>query len=398
MTTSEAPGTGSTPVWRIVAEREITTQVRRKSFRISAAVLVVGVIALVVLSSVFGDKPSHYKVAVSDATASSVVDAASKALDASDDGSDIQVRSVSSDRAAESLVRDGKVDAALLVADDGYRLVGDREVDSELAGVLTTTVQKDALDRNAEAQQVDLNALQAGSAVTQDLLDPNAENAGARSALAFVMVLLFYATAVMFGITIAQSVVQEKESRIVEILAAAVPIRSLLWGKVVGNSILAFGQIALVAVTGLIALRLTDFDDLLSVAGGVVGWYVLFFVLGFVAMAGLWAIAGSLASRQEDLQSTTMPGNLLLFAPYMIAVTAGEGVKTVVSMLPITSAMLMPARLAEGGVPWWQLAVAVLSNLVAIVATVWIGARIYERTLMRTERRIGFREALSLDG
>ena len=92
----------------------------------------------------------------------------------------------------------------------------------------------------------------------------------------------------------------------------------------------------------------------------------------------------------------SLPGNLILFAPYMIAVAAGEGVKTVFSMLPITSAMLMPARLAEGAVPWWQLGVAVAANLVALVLTIRFGARIYERTLMRTERRIGFREALTL--
>ena len=90
--------------------------------------------------------------------------------------------------------------------------------------------------------------------------------------------------------------------------------------------------------------------------------YVVFFALGFVALAGLWAVAGSLASRQEDLQSTTMPGQVLLFAPYIIAFSAGAGVKTVVSMLPIMSAMLMPSRMAEGGVPVWQIAVAVVGQ------------------------------------
>jgi ABC-2 type transport system permease protein len=134
----------------------------------------------------------------------------------------------------------------------------------------------------------------------------------------------------------------------------------------------------------------------LSAVGPAVVWYVVFFVLGFVALAGLWAVAGSLASRSEDLGSTTMPGQVILFAPYLVAVVAGETIKTVVSMLPIVSAMLMPSRMAEGGVPAWQVAVALAVNIVGAVLIVRFAARLYERTLMRTERRIGFGEALRL--
>ena len=172
---------------------------------------------------------------------------------------------------------------------------------------------------------------------------------------------------------------------------SAVPLRSLLWGKVLGSSGLAFLQIGIVVLSAFVAMQFADIGDLGEVIGEVSGWYVLFFVLGFFAMAGFWAIAGSLASRQQDLGSTTLPGQILLFAPYMISIVASEGVKTVVSMLPISSAMVMPARLAEGSVPLWQLLVAVAANVLAIVVAVRIGARIYERTLMRTERRISVR-------
>ena len=84
---------------------------------------------------------------------------------------------------------------------------------------------------------------------------------------------------------------------------------------------------------------------------------------------------------------------MILFAPYIIAVTAGEGVKTVVSMLPIVSTMLMPARLAEGDVPLWQLVVAIAVTVISAVLLVRVSARIYERTLLRTGNRIGFRDA-----
>jgi ABC-2 type transport system permease protein len=213
--------------------------------------------------------------------------------------------------------------------------------------------------------------------------------------VAFVFVLLFYVTALGFGMTIAQSVTQEKESRIVEILAAAVPVRSLLWGKIVGNSLLAIGQVVLLVGTGAAALLLTGNAHVLTVVGGAMVWYLVFFVLGFGALACLWSVAGALASRQQDLQATTTPGQVLLFAPYILAVVAGEGVKTVVSMLPIVSAMMMPSRMAEGPVPAWQIAVAIAATIVAAVLLVRVGVRAFEHTVLRTGRRIGYREALA---
>ncbi|WP_289017028.1 ABC transporter permease, partial [uncultured Aeromicrobium sp.] len=125
-------------------------------------------------------------------------------------------------------------------------------------------------------------------------------------------------------------------------------------------------------------------------------WYVLFFLVGFVALASLWSVAGSLASRTQDLQSTTMPAQMLLLVPYFLAILGGESIKTVVSMIPVVSSMMMPARLVEGSVPAWQVAVALGGTLLASVLLVRFGARVFERTLLRTGDKIGYREALSL--
>jgi len=293
------------------------------------------------------------------------------------------------------MVSSGKADAALLPSDGGYQVVGDDEIDEVTSQALSATVASAVLDQNARAMDVDLERLQAGTAVDERLLDPAAKDAGLRKLAAFLFVLVFYVTALGFGMTIAQSVTQEKESRVVEILAAAVPIRALLWGKIAGNTVLAVAQVLLTVAAGAIAMVATGRGGDLRIVGPAMGWYVIFFVLGFVALASLWSVAGSLASRQQDLQATTMPGQILLFAPYILAVTAGEGVKTVVSMLPVVSTMMMPVRMAEGAVPAWQVAVAILTTVVAAVLMVRVGAAAYERTLLRTGDRIGYREALA---
>jgi ABC-2 type transport system permease protein len=399
-TTSDPTSTSTTEevrgAWRVVAEREVSTRVREKSYVYSAVIMIVGVVATVVLTSILGGRPTDYTVAVTDQASAEIVSAASTVVDRTDDGSSAEPEQVASTAAAEKAVRDGDVDAALVATADGYEVVGNEEIDSTLSTALTTAGSTAALKANAERQGVDLGELQKGSAVSERLLDPADGDAGARQLAAYVFLILFYITAITFGMSIAQSVVQEKESRVVEILAAAVPIRAMLWGKIAGNTLLAFAQILLLAIAGIAALAATGETGLLSALGPAVGMYVVFFVLGFVALAGLWAVAGSLASRQEDLQSTTMPGQVLLFAPYIIAFSAGAGVKTVVSMLPIMSAMLMPSRMAEGGVPAWQVAVAVVVNILGAIGIVRLAARLYERTLMRTERKIGFGEALRL--
>ena len=382
-------------LWRIVAEREISTRMRDKTFIISTIVMLVALVGSIAFAGWMSQRDHEREVAVVDPTGRAVVEQATKVATGLDEDTTLKPRTVAHVEAAEQAVREGEVDAALLPAGGGYQVVGDGEIDDVTGQALAATVASTVLTQNARTMDVDLDRLQDGTMVDERLLDPDAKDAGLRKLASFLFVLVFYVTALGFGMTIAQSVTQEKESRVVEILAAAVPIRALLWGKIAGNTVLAIGQVVLLVVAGAVALLVSGRGDDLSVVGPAMGWYVVFFVLGFVALASLWSVAGSLASRQQDLQATTMPSQILLFAPYLLAVTAGEGVKTVVSMLPVVSTMMMPARMAEGSVPGWQVAVAILTTLVAAVLMVRVGARAYERTLLRTGDRIGYREALT---
>jgi ABC-2 type transport system permease protein len=199
-----------------------------------------------------------------------------------------------------------------------------------------------------------------------------------------------------FGISIAQSVVVEKENRIVEILAAAVPSRALLWGKVLGNSLLALGQVLAVSVVSVAALAVVRDDalDALPTVGAAGAWFLAFFLVGFLALASLWSVAGSLATRQEDLQATTAPGQGLLLIPYLVAVVGNDRAVEVASFVPIASSMTMPGRLVAGDVPLWQPLVSLLVAIAAAALLIRLGARWYERTLLQTSRRVSYRELL----
>ena len=388
--------TRTTPVWRIVAEREFMTKVRDKTFIGATVFTLLFLIGFFVVGSIIDGNSDDFDVAVVDGQDSALVQQAETLLQADNPDASITVEEVDDLAAAEVSVREGDSDAALVRGDDGYELLGDDEIDTGLRAALTTAVSRDVLERNAAAQGVDLEALNEGTDIDVRLLDENADESGARSVVAFAFALVFFMTALGFGMSIAQSVTQEKESRVVEILAAAVPIRSLLWGKIIGNTVLALGQVVLLVAVGLVGLAVTGRRELLTGISWAALWYVLFFVLGFLALAALWSVAGSLASRQEDLQATTMPGQLILIVPYFISVLASEQIQTIVSMLPIVSTMVMPGRMAQGDVPWWQIAVAIAATLVAAAVFVRVGSRLYERTLLRTGGRIKYRDAFKL--
>jgi ABC-2 type transport system permease protein len=386
-----------TPLWRIVAEREITTKLRDKTFLGATAFTLVLLIGVFVVTALLDGRSTTYDVAVTSADGSSASAAAGSSLRATGSEDRVVARRVGSTAEAERRVRDGDVDAALVGTADGLEIVGDDEVDADLQEALQAGVARSALATNARAQGVDLPALEAGTSAGVRLLDPGPEDAEARSATAFAFAVIFLFTALGFGMTIAQSVVQEKETRIVEILAAAVPIRAMLWGKVLGNTALALLQIVLLAVVGVLGLALTGRGELLSGLGPALVWYIVLFVLGFVSLASLWSVAGSLAGRQEDLQSTTLPGQLILFVPYFVSILGSDQVNTVFSMLPIVSTMTMPGRIAQEDVPGWQIAVAIATTLAAAWVFVRIGERLYERTLLHTSGRLGYREALRSD-
>jgi ABC-2 type transport system permease protein len=370
----------TTAAWRIVAEREVREKLRSRPFRIGLAVFLLGVVALVVLNAALSGRDQTVRVAVTDDTAASVIHRAGSLAAQVDATTKLEAREYDDAEAARRAVSDGDVDAALLPGQDSddWVLVGHDEVDRTLAAAVSGTVNPPSTD------------VQVG----QQLLDPQAADAEKRRLVAFVLVLLFYFAALTFGIGIAQSVVEEKESRVIEILAAAVPTRAMLWGKIAGNTVLALSQIVLAVLAGAVGLLLTGKHDLLAGIGPALAWYVAFFLLGFVALSALWSAAGAMAGRLADVQSTSMPLQVLLLAGYLLGAVGGDRLEEVVSLVPVISPMVMPGRIATGDVPLWQILLALALNAVAAVLLVRLGARIYDRNLLETGRRISIREAL----
>lgn len=385
--------------WRIVAGREIMVKLRDRNFIISTLTTIAIFIVAFGLSFLLGGRDDGKTIAVVPGEAAAIVQAATEAQGDSEGAAQVElsVSEVATPEAAEQAVRDGDADAALLGEPRAWTLVGAEGVDSDISATIGTVVAADALEHNATALGTSVTDLTAGSMVQERLLDPDgAANEGVQLIAGFVFVFLFYMAAILFGYAIANSVVEEKQSRIVEILAASIPLRHLLVGKVVGATVLALGQMVVFVAIGLIGLTFTDYAALLPSVAGAAGWYLVLFVIGFVALACLFAVAGAMATRAEDVQSTSSP--LLTFI--MIASFAGLFLQdiwqVIASYVPIMSTVTMPIRLVEGTAQWWEPPIAAVITLAAAGAVMVVAERVYRRSIMQTGGKLTYRQALAL--
>ncbi|MBC7301119.1 MAG: ABC transporter permease [Nocardia sp.] len=390
---------GSTrSVWRIVAAREIVVKLRDRNFVISTVVTIVAIIASLAISGFLSSRPDRVDVATAGSQTSVVLDTANSLAADADSDTTFTARPVADRAAVEQAVRAGTVDLGLVpVEPSGWQLIGKTAEDDGATTYITAAAQQIALQRNAAAAGVSLEELGRGASVTYELLEKGAVDPGLSKIVAFVFAFLFYLASILFGMSIAQSVVEEKQNRIVEILASAMPLRQLLIGKVAGNAALAFGQLVLFVGAGLAGLAATGKAAQLGQIAGAAGWFIVFFLVGFLALASLWAVAGSLATRSEDLQSTATPLSMLIMIVLFAGIFLTGTARVVASYVPIMSIVAMPGRLAEGTAAWWEPFIALALMAVATYGIVVIAEKIYRRSLMQTQGRLTMRQALALE-
>lgn len=398
-----APAPGSRSSWptvRLVAEREVVTRMRTKAYRLTTAAMVLAVIALIVLFKVIG--PGDQTITVAVAPAMSAL--AQPLEDAGEhSGTTIKTQTADDPQTARQQVRDGDVDAYLTGTPTAPRVVVHREAPDGLAVALTLLARQQALSSQVTSLGGDpakVSAAVAGAAVPVSALEPPDPNQGQRIVLGVVVGLLIYLSLMLYGQQVAQGVVEEKTSRVVELLLATIRPWQLMAGKVTGIGIAGLLQLFLVAVVGTVAAVWSGVLDLnVAVTVGSVVWAVVWFVVGFAMYALLFAAAGALVSRQEEVGSVTFPMMTLIIVPYVVGISVlptdpENTLATILSLVPLTAPVLMPWRIAMGVAPAWQAWLALGLTLALIPVLVWLAGRIYRNSVLRTGTRVNLRDAL----
>lgn len=381
----------------VLARREVVTRGRSPAFRISSAVLLLTVIAVIVVPTIIAGRSGPARVAVVAGPNAAAVSAATRsAADALD--VKVTVTTLADRASAERAVRDGEQQVAVVGLDE---LIWRQTESSSLNRVLTTALTQVALAQRADRLGLDttqLAELVAPVQPTVTRLEPDRQNTPEAAVAMIGLVLLFMAIN-FYGSYVLMGVVEEKSNRVVEVLLGRTTPARLLAGKVLGIGLLGLAQLCLLAAVALVGVRVTDLAGVPAGTTGAVLGVVMWFVLGYAFYSVLYGALGALASRPEDAQAAVGPLTVVLLVAYFGAFASLSMPEawwvTLGSLLPPTAPMFMPLRTAMVAVPLWQLLLSVLLMLAGVLALVAVGGRLYRGGVLRTGGRVKLSEAWS---
>ncbi len=388
--------------WRIVAQREFRQRTRSKAFVIGSLVLAALVVVGIVLTAVLrGGDRERIRVVLVDQEATTQTPGAAAIHDALVGlgpglDRDVRVQQVATRADAEAVLRAGDGDVGI----DGTTVVWRTEVDDMELAIIQAAVQSAQQLNRAEQLGLDadeLRSLLEPPTLTTEVIDPQGTDHGIRTATAGVGLVLLFLAVQLHGTSVLMGVVEEKSSRVVEVLLGHVRPRALLLGKVIGIGAAGLVQVLVVAVSALAAIATVRSIDAPKVPASAIVWFVVWFVLGFTLYATVFASLGSLVSRQEDAQSVAAPATVPLIVSYIIGFgavgDASATVARVASIVPLSAPMVMPVRLAAGRVATWELALSLVLVAATLAGVLRVGARLYERNVLRSGAARGWRHA-----
>ena len=384
-------------MWLVVARRDFWVRLRDRGFVISTAITLIVLSIFILLGAFSGDEASSFRLGLAGPDAKTVADAAD--FETAGERRRVEVTTVAYDdvAAAEQALRDGEIDAALVHGDD---LEGRTSVPPELAQVVQDAlvrgrIQAALADAQVPASTIDEVLNQ--PAIQIRTLEPVDEHRDENAGIAFIGVLLAYGQLFGYGVWVATGVLEEKSSRVVEVLLSAIRPRQLLTGKIAGIGALGICQLVFIAAFAIGLSLITGAIDLPATAIGTALIVLTWFVMGFAFYAGLFAVSGSLVSRMEELQNAMVPINLLIFASFFISIGALENpdstLSVVASILPFSSALAMPVRIVLGSATPPQIVVSIAALLISTAITVPLSGRLYAGAILRTGARVKLKDA-----
>jgi ABC-2 type transport system permease protein len=378
----------------LVAWREITERTQSRAFMISTIAIVAVLLAGVIVPAL-NDQTTRVHAGITGATPPALESALRDAARADD--ARLDLRRYATLAAGETALRDGETDV-LVVA--GERLVWKSEPNPEVAAIVTAAVQR--VRFSERAAELGLTAKQATTllapvpARTLETADPDQE---AREAIAFVSFIVLLLMLLTYGTAVAEGVAQEKGTRVMELLVCRVRPRDLLAGKVLGIGLVGLGQMLLALIAGGAAIVALDTVDVPAAIPAALSSAVLWFALGYAFWSVALAAVGALVSRVEDLQAAVAPLTWTMTLCALTAPVAAESpdawYSLVASLLPITAPFAMPARIAVGDVPAWEIMLAAAISLTATYGLVRLGGAVYSGSLLRTGGRPRLRDVWS---
>lgn len=381
------------PLVVLVARREILVRLRSRAVVASTLVMVALVVIGIVLYSLVGGRTNTLRVGFSGG-AQALEQDFSASLTAL--GQSVTVSNVADEAAGRSQVSGGTLDVLVTGPATSPTVV----VQQSASAVVQAALEQAVLSARFTAAGIPPGVLEtvvSGAKAPVDVLQPKPAQETQNRVIGLGVAILLWIALGLSGGMVANGVVEEKATRIMEILLATVPPTRLLAGKIAGIGLIGLAQLAIVAAATLAAVAVTHVVTTPALGVEAILGYLLWFLLGYLLYATAYATMAALVSRQEEVQSAVAPIQVFAIGSYLLAYVAlvnpSSPLVTIASVLPPFAPILMAVRISGGDVPAWQVGLAMALIVTAIAGLVWLAGRVYANSAMRMGSRVRFMDA-----
>lgn len=294
-----------------------------------------------------------------------------------------------------------------LTLETGEAIYYSMDVPSALRQVtVQTSVARAALEYQLRQQGVDAEALLGGGELQVEVIsEAGSDISEPQFAIAYIGAFLLYMVILLYAVSVMRATLEEKTSRIVEVIISSMKPSELMLGKIMGVCAVSLTQMAIWigaaialfagAIPMMIAARpeLANLENLRQVVpgAGLMLLFLGFFLFGFLMYSGLYAAVGAMCNSDEEAQQAQFPMIMLLVVPIVMVTPVIQApntpMATGLSLFPLFSPILMWARVSGGGVPVWQVALSFLLMAVMVWVIAWIAGRIYKVGILMSGKR-----------
>lgn len=380
-----------------LAKRDFLQRARSKAF-LMAMVLTVGIVLIIgpLIALADGDEQPRVIALVAEQPVGSeqAIREQSAMLDL-----DVRFQRYPDLVAAEAALSRGEVAVVVNGATDLVL----REPSLRLSAAITggiATAQRQLIAAEMGLSEADVGALLFPLQFSERTIEPaETEEDEVTEVAALVGLMLLYISILMFGQFVMMGVMEEKQTRVVEVVLSRVKPTQILVGKVIGVGLL--GLIQIVAMGGALIFTVSIADlaeiDLTGLGIKVLGLLILWYLLGYAFYSFMYGALGATISRQEDMQGVAMLPVLLIlpgfFLGQMALLEPDLWFNQVASLIPLWSPMVMAVRSTTSNVPVWEVAVAIVLLAATTALLIKLGGRIYRGAILQSGRKTKLRAA-----
>jgi ABC-2 type transport system permease protein len=371
----------------ILSRREFHDRIRNRAYIIGTLITLAIIVAAIVVPTLLRDDgPRQLHVGVVGVAPGGFAEAL--ALLAATNELRIELVDLAHREKASEQVRDGRLDAALI---DGRELMVDGPASPALRATVDAALQQVAMGAELDAAGMSRQEMAAvlGAHEPITVVDPDgaAEEDQFGWLVAMAITVLLFLSIQASGTSLLNGAIEEKSSRVVEVLLGTVRPWHLLSGKIIALTVLTFVQMALLVAAGLGANAVVGAYDLPATTASVVVWSLAFTAIGFVFYAALFTVAGTLSSSVEEAQAAAGPLMFAVMGAYLLVFitvipSPTSMMSHVLTYVPATAPFTVPARIALDAISGWEIALAVVATVAGAALTVRIAGRLYGASVL----------------